>query len=181
MYWKNLPRARLSSPAPPAWVATSGAARAIIRGLEIPARGSFSPPRIEAMSNRSNEQPRDASSVEATVRAWWTAWQQKDRSTLERMALADYVEFTGHSDHPRVGRAVLLDVATRAFEALTILDWELATPVVRVDGGFAVAIYRWNDTIERGDETERRSGVSPDVLAWRGTQWHYLAHHSSIL
>ena len=114
------------------------------------------------------------------VHDWWLAWQQKDHGALERLAVEEYVEFTGHSSEPRISRSVLLGVAARAFDAFTILNWEIVDSVIRRETSVAVVMYRWSDIVEHDGERRSRSGVATDVLVDRGAGWRYLAHHNSM-
>lgn len=123
----------------------------------------------------------DAETPLAAVHRWWTAWEKKDLGLLEAMALEDYVEFTGNSDGPRLGRATLLEVARRAFERVTILRWEVTDPVMRQEGNVTVVVYRWTEQATLDGRTLSLRGVATDVLVYKDGTWRYLSHHSTSL
>lgn len=119
-------------------------------------------------------------SVRTAVRDWWDAWERQDLERLRRLAREDYVEFTGHSEGPRVGRDTLLTVARRAFEEFAITGWQLGEILVQDHGRLAVAAYRWREDIRREDGAFRLSGVATDVLVLEDGRWRYVAHHGTV-
>lgn len=121
----------------------------------------------------------NAEHITPAVHRWWHAWETKDLAAIQELALDDYVEFTGHSDSHRVGRATLLSVATRAFERFTIRQWTVIDPVIRHVGNVAVVAYGWRSEVEEGGRARARAGVATDVLVNDRGAWRYLAHHST--
>ncbi len=129
----------------------------------------------------SDKHPQDAKTPVAAVYRWWMAWEKKDLGLLEAMALEDYVEFTGSSESPRLGRATLLEVARRAFQRATVLGWEVIDPVVRQEGHVAVVVYRWTEQAILNGRAVSLQGVATDVLVNKDGIWRYLSHHSTPL
>ncbi|MFZ5624075.1 MAG: YybH family protein [Gemmatimonadota bacterium] len=127
--------------------------------------------------------PQDSggATIETSLRRWWTAWEKKDLSVLEEMALEDYVEFAGQGEGPRVGRSVLMDAARRAFQRFTITSWEIIDPVVRREGDVAIVAYRWTEQVTLDGRPTSLKGVATDVLVRRQGTWCYLSHHSTTL
>ena len=125
--------------------------------------------------------PPDREAIIASVRRWWAAWEAKDLGALEAMALEDYVEFTGNSAAPRIGRAALIAVARRAFQQATMTAWEVLDPVVRQEGNTAVVMYRWTEQAILGGRSTSAHGAATDVLVKKDGVWRYLSHHSTRL
>jgi|GEM_PF-2348734 len=123
----------------------------------------------------------DAETPLAAVHRWWTAWERKDLDLIGAMALEDYIEFTGNSDGPRLGRATLLEVARRAFARATIRRWEVSEPVIRQEGNVAVVAYRWTEQATLEGRALSLQGIATDVLVRRKGMWRYLSHHSTPL
>ncbi|GBC83078.1 hypothetical protein HRbin10_02218 [bacterium HR10] len=123
----------------------------------------------------------DAGTPLIAVHRWWTAWERKDLDLIGAMALEDYIEFTGNSEGPRLGRTTLLEVARRAFERATILRWEVSDPVIRQEGNVTVVVYRWTEQATLDGRAVSLQGVATDVLVYKDGAWRYLSHHSTPL
>ena len=101
----------------------------------------------------------DGAGAEEVVRRWWAAWQRRDLEAVEALALEDYMEYTGHSDHHLVGRLALKAVARETFERFEVTRWSIShLQTLRPSEGLAVIGYSWELAARLGDGEVRYSG-----------------------
>lgn len=121
----------------------------------------------------------DTEGAVAAVHAWWKAWNDKDRETVERLAVDDFLEFPGEGDHRVEGRQGILGTADGSFARVTIDNWSLSEVVAWRDGSLAGCSYRWEEHGKKDDIPWGQEGYALDLLVLVDGEWRLQAHHVS--
>lgn len=115
-----------------------------------------------------------------TVQCWWTAWVNKDREAIDRLAHPAYDE-TDEQGHFRTlcHEAVIAEVEAGARDG-SVVSWSLSQLGVHRIGRLIVCNYAFVLRIRRGKKLVGLKGRASDILIQEELDLLYLSHSGCV-